>query len=160
MPRPSTAVWNCLERAQRAGISWPLPPDLDEACLDRQLCAKDVLEKTWFPPDLAAVHQELRRKGVTLQLLWQEYREAHPKDGYTFAEVTETQTLKDWSQSHVHAFEFFDGVAEVTVPDQTKTAVVRSCRYELGSTSTTTSRSSATATACPTNWSGSNSMSA
>ena len=36
-------------------------------------------------PDWAAVHRELRRKGVTLSLLWEEYRAAHPGDGYGYS---------------------------------------------------------------------------
>ena len=36
-------------------------------------------------PDWAYVHKELRRKNVTLQLLWLEYREAHP-DGYGYSQ--------------------------------------------------------------------------
>lgn len=49
---------------------------------------------------------------------------------YTFAEATLSQDLPSWIQSHVHAFEFFRGVAEILVPDNLRDAVTRSCRYE------------------------------
>ena len=39
-------------------------------------------------PDPATMRRELRRKGVTLQLLWQEYREAHP-EGYGYTQFCE-----------------------------------------------------------------------
>jgi transposase len=49
---------------------------------------------------------------------------------YTFAEATATQQVGDWLQSHVHAFEFFGGVPAAVVPDQLKSGVTGSCRYE------------------------------
>ena len=49
---------------------------------------------------------------------------------YTFAEATLSQDLPSWIQSHVHAFEFFQGVTEILVPDNLRDAVTRSCRYE------------------------------
>ena len=49
---------------------------------------------------------------------------------YTFAEATATQQVGDWLGSHVHAFEFFGGVPGAVVPDQLKTGVTGSCRYE------------------------------
>jgi transposase len=51
---------------------------------------------------------------------------------YTFAEATWTQGLGDWIGSHVRAFEFFGGVPEIVVPDNLKSGVTRTCRYEPG----------------------------
>jgi hypothetical protein len=51
---------------------------------------------------------------------------------YTFADVTWTQNLPDWIGSHLRAFEFFQGVPEIVVPDNLKSGVTRSCRYEPG----------------------------
>ncbi|MGO9095734.1 MAG: IS21 family transposase [Bryobacteraceae bacterium] len=51
---------------------------------------------------------------------------------YTFAEATWTQGLGDWIGSHVRAFEFFDGVTEIVVPDNLKSGVTKACRYEPG----------------------------
>jgi transposase len=78
-----------LERAEDAGITWPLPEDLDETALDARLFrrpfARDVVRRD---PDFAWVHRELRRPGVTLQLLWHEYVETHP-DGYRYSQFCE-----------------------------------------------------------------------
>jgi transposase len=50
----------------------------------------------------------------------------------TYAEATRTQRVADWIASHVHALEFFGGVAGALVPDQLKSGVTTSCRYEPG----------------------------
>jgi transposase len=51
---------------------------------------------------------------------------------YTYAEASETQQSRAFIASHTRALEYFAGVAEVTVPDQLKSAVTRACRYEPG----------------------------
>ncbi len=51
---------------------------------------------------------------------------------YTYAEATESQQSADFIASHVRAFEYFGGVAELLVPDQLKSGVTRACRYEPG----------------------------
>jgi len=51
---------------------------------------------------------------------------------YTFAEATWTQGLADWIGSHMRAFEFFGGVPEIVVPDNLKSGITKSCRYEPG----------------------------
>ena len=78
-----TATGSCLRRAREAGLGWPLPEDLDDDALECRLYpAPAATTKDWRSlPDWPAVHRELRRKGVTLQLVWEEYRAAHP-DGY------------------------------------------------------------------------------
>ena len=47
-----------------------------------------------------------------------------------YAEAFVDQKLNSWIQAHVHAYAFFEGVPALTVPDNTKTAVVKACRYE------------------------------
>ena len=49
---------------------------------------------------------------------------------YTFAEATLGQDLRDWIGSHIRAFEFFGGVAQIIVPDNLKTGVSKPCFYE------------------------------
>jgi len=49
---------------------------------------------------------------------------------YTYAEATLSQTLPDWTTSHVNAFEYFGCVPRVLVPDNLKSGVSRACRYE------------------------------
>lgn len=49
---------------------------------------------------------------------------------YTYAEATRTQQKADWIQSHINAFDFFGGVPDVLVPDNLRSAVTKTCRYE------------------------------
>ena len=69
----------CLSRFRASGLPWPVPPECDEATLARRLFARSPLpELASRPrPEWATVHRELKRKGVTLQLLWVEYQLEH-----------------------------------------------------------------------------------
>jgi hypothetical protein len=49
---------------------------------------------------------------------------------YTYAEATEDETMSNWIRAHVRAFEFMGGVAELLIPDNTKTGVSKACRYD------------------------------
>jgi transposase len=192
---PTSTVGDYLKRAEAAQLPWPLPEDLTQEQLQEKLlssaAASTPLGKEL--PDWPLVRQELCRKGVTLQLLWQEYRHVHP-DGYgysrfcelyqrwaktldpvlrqvhvpgeklfvdwagqtvpihhstdgstsqahlfvtvlgasnkIFVEAFPNEQLDCWIAGHCHAYAFYDGVAKVTVPDNPKTAVTQSCRYE------------------------------
>ena len=190
---PST-VGDYLRRAKVAGLSWPVPESVDDTGLERRLFPAPPSSRTERPlPDWSEVHRELRRKSVTLSLLWQEYKETHPEglqyswfcdqyrawagkldlvmrqdhrageklfvdyagqtvpvvdretggvrqaqvfvavlgaSSYTFAEATWTQTLQDWTASHVRAFEFIGGCPELVVPDNLRSGVSRAHRYE------------------------------
>jgi hypothetical protein len=71
-----TTLRGYLDRADELGLSWPLPPSLSDTDLERQITpqtARDVSNRA-TQPDWAHLHRELRRKGVTLSLLWEEYR--------------------------------------------------------------------------------------
>ena len=69
-------VSNYVQRAQAAGLTWPLPADLTEEALYERLfpSAAPAAGRTIPQPDWTHLHTELRRKGVTLRLLWVEYR--------------------------------------------------------------------------------------
>ena len=84
-----TCVGQYLRQAKQAGIGWPLPADLDEDQLRQLLRAAESPSppKRYLPP-MEEVHRELRRKGVTLQLLWEEYHRTHP-DGYAYTQFCE-----------------------------------------------------------------------
>lgn len=117
-----TAVLNCRRRAESAGLDWPLPDELTD----------DVLESRLYPPpapvpgdkrprpDWAAIHRELKRPGVTLQLLWQEHRSAYP-DGYGYSRYCEL--YKRWRaklspvmrQTHVAGERMFVDYAGTTL---------------------------------------------
>jgi transposase len=79
----ATSAGDCVRRAKRAGLRWPLPESLDEDALERLLYPRPTAAAadTRPRPDWAAVHRELRRPGGTLQLLWEEYRSTYP-EGY------------------------------------------------------------------------------
>ena len=76
----SSTVADYLRRFAEAGLSWPLPASLCEIELEAKLFppAPSVPVSERPEPDWAAVHTEMRRPGVTLMLLWQEYRASHP----------------------------------------------------------------------------------
>jgi transposase len=190
-----STVREYLRRAQDTGLRWPLDPELDDTDLENLLFpvrkAGECPERQM--PSMEYLFQEMKRKRVTLQLLWYEYKQANPhgyqysqfcnlyrqwvkkldvtlrqehrageklfidyagqtvsivdpKTGeikeaqifiatlgasnYTYAEATLSQDLPSWIKSHVRAFEFFNGVAEILVPDNTKVGVTNPCRYE------------------------------
>ena len=78
------AVSSYLRRAEEGGLSWPLPTDLDDAQLERRLFPPARPSHVARPePDWVWVHRELKRRGVTRLLLWDEYKASHP-DGYRY----------------------------------------------------------------------------
>ena len=85
-----TCVGIHLQQASQAGIGWPIPADLDEEQLRQRLRAVEKTPpppKRYLPP-MEEIHRELQRKGVTLQLVWEEYRRVHP-DGYAYTQFWE-----------------------------------------------------------------------
>lgn len=80
------AVDEYLRRATAAGLGWPLPDEWDEVSLERLLFPATPMLPTAERglPDWPTIQQELKSKGVTLFLLWQEYRERHPA-GYQYS---------------------------------------------------------------------------
>jgi len=77
--RPAVAA--LLSRFEDAGLSWPAAAEMDDATLEHRLYPPaptlPATERT--APDWPQIHRELRRKGVTLMLLWHEYKAAHPE---------------------------------------------------------------------------------
>ena len=76
---PRTTVRHYLDRAREAGLGWPLPDDARRPRASRSACSggRPRRRPSGRPvPDWAVVHRELRRKGVTLMLLWTEYQRA------------------------------------------------------------------------------------
>jgi transposase len=81
----SSTVAEYLLRAKAAGFSWPLPEGLDDAELENLLFPENAPPAIERPlPEFERVHAELRRKGVTLMLLWQEYATSNP-DAYSYS---------------------------------------------------------------------------
>ena len=85
-----TTLREYISRARSAGLSWPLPGDLSDGDLERMLFPRETgdVQKSYPQPDWAHIHAELRRKSVTLSLLWEEYRAVHP-DGYGYSRFCE-----------------------------------------------------------------------
>lgn len=74
-----------LKLAADAGLGWPLPDELDDGALERRLYSQPAARASAFvEPDHATIHQELKRKGVTLTLLWEEYRQAAGDTAYQY----------------------------------------------------------------------------
>ena len=82
-----------FRRADVEGLRWPLPDALSDADLEQRLFPYSPGEARGSvpQPDWTYVHAELRRKGVTLSLLWEEYRGVHP-DGYGYSRYCELYT--------------------------------------------------------------------
>ena len=76
-----TAVTDYVQRAGAAGLGWPLPEGLDDTGLERCLFPPADASKplAGIEPDWAVIHAEMKRRGVTMTLLWQEYRAEHPQ---------------------------------------------------------------------------------
>ena len=74
-----STVGEYLRRAAVVGITWPVPEGVDDGELERRLFTPPTFEETPAKPlpDWSQVHRELKRRGVTLLLLWEEYRGAH-----------------------------------------------------------------------------------
>ena len=191
-------VHDYLERAAAAGIGWPLPEGWSEEELEAKLFGKQPVQSKPMrerpQPDWKSIHEQLQQhRHLTLQLVWEEYRQAHPEgyryswfceryqhwrqhldvvlrqehkagekmfvdwagatipvydsatgqawpaslfvsvlgaSSYTYAEATRDQQMEAWIQAHIHALEFYDGAPTLTVPDNTRTAVTRACRYD------------------------------
>jgi len=92
-----STVHHYLKRAAVAGINWPLAAEIDEVELERRLFPLPLApaERANLPPlDFVGLHRELTtHKHVTLQLLWEEYHQAHP-EGYRYSWFC--QLYRDW----------------------------------------------------------------
>ena len=85
-----TAVSEYVRRAQVVGITWPIPPEIGDAALERLLFTPAGFHKgsTKRLPDWTKVHEELKRRGVTLMILWEEHRAEHV-DGHGYSRFCE-----------------------------------------------------------------------
>lgn len=118
---PAT-VSDCVGRAEVAGLSWPLPQELDDARLEALLYGRSQVPRSRPEPSYASIHKELRRRGVTLRLLWLEYRSEHPEDGLQYSAFCER--YHRWSggldvvmrQRHEGGDKLFVDYAGMTMP--------------------------------------------
>jgi len=77
-------VTKYVRLAAAAGLDWPTVQGADEITLERRLLVAPQKPRNHVQPDYGRLHQELRRKGMTLMLLWEEYRAEHA-DRQTYA---------------------------------------------------------------------------
>lgn len=118
-----TTVREYVQRAARAGLGWPLPEGLSDSALEALLFPPPVspANAPRALPDWACLHEALRGKGVTLLLLWEEYKAVHP-DGYEYSRFCELYrqwagALPVWMrQTHRPGEKLFVDYAGMTMP--------------------------------------------
>ena len=118
-----TAVGEYVRRAAVAGLSWPILDEIDDAELERRLFppADTASCAARTEPDWSHIHAELKGRGVTLALLWQEYRAEHAQ-GYAYSWFCERHS--DWRkrisatmrQTHLAGEKLFVDWAGDTMP--------------------------------------------
>lgn len=116
-----STVADYLGRARVAGLTWPLPEGLDNEKLEIMLFPVRESGSERPAPDMAYIHNELKRQHVTLQLLWEEYRGRTP-DGYGYSQYC--QLYRDWQgkqaislrQEHRAGDKLFVDYAGDTIP--------------------------------------------
>ncbi len=92
--KSSATVGGYLARAEAAKLTWPLPEALDDIALEALLFPPQAeLQNARPEPDFTHIHKELKRKGVTKILLWQEYKEQNP-DGLQLSQFCDR--YKKW----------------------------------------------------------------
>ena len=120
----SSTVRLTLKRLARAGLSWPLPAEMTDSALETALFAAAGTKqghRRHIEPDWAEIHRELKRKHVTLTMLWDEYIERCP-EGYRYSRFCEL--YRSWAsrlsvtmrQAHVGGDKLFVDYAGDTVP--------------------------------------------
>lgn len=117
-----STVGDCIRRINAASLDWPLDDGITDQFLEELLYVKsNEIQKNLPEPNYELIHQELPKKGVTLQLLWQEYKEMYP-NGYQYSQFC--SNYRQWSktinlsmrQSHAPGDKVFVDYAGKTVP--------------------------------------------
>jgi transposase len=92
-----STVREYLKRSKDAGLTWPTACELDDTALEDLLYPKSPSPTLCraHMPSMDYLHRELGRKGVTLQLLWYEYKQEHP-DGYQYSFFCEQ--YRNWAK--------------------------------------------------------------
>lgn len=190
---PGSTVNDYVKRFRESGLSFAQLSDLNESEIYQKLFPGQQKQRGKIKPDFAKINRELRKKHITRQLLWEEYKEQNPEgfgytqfcyhlgewqkklnvsmrqihkageklfvdysglkseitdrksgrktsvdifvatlgaSSYTYAEASANQKLESFIDSHVNTFEFFEGVTDILVPDNLKSAVTKAHRYD------------------------------
>jgi transposase len=109
--------------AAAAGLDWAAVQDMDEAALERRLLVAPQRQSDFVQPDYGRVHHELRRKGMTLMLLWEEHRTEHAAaQTYSYSQYCENyrrfakRLKRSMRQVHHAGEKLFIDFAGPTVP--------------------------------------------
>ena len=82
-----STIQDNLKRAAAAGLQWPLPEEATDDVLEQRLFGRTDFaagRRRRVEPDWAALARELKRPGVSMMILWEEYRQAQA-DGYGYS---------------------------------------------------------------------------
>jgi len=115
-----------LHLAEARGLSWPLPEGTDEGQLERLLFPVTRKPTRFVEPDYFQIHQELKRKGVTLQLLWAEYAAIHEAQAYRYSQYCHRYRL--WRQQQRRSMRQVHRAGEKTFIDYCGPTVPIVCR--------------------------------
>jgi len=112
----NSTVGEYVRRAQQAGLHWPLPAGISDDDLYRKLFLEEQkpAEPERVLPDWETIRKELRKKGVTLKLLWIEYHEQHP-GGYRYTQFCEY--YRRWAKTQSPTGRFLHPGGEVMEVD-------------------------------------------
>ena len=113
----NSTVGEYLRRAEAADLRWPLSEGVSEEELYRKLFPEDtpanVPERPL--PDWENIKKELKKKGVTLRLLWEEYRDKHPEQHYQYTQFCEY--YRRWAKTQSPSARFPHNGGEVMEVD-------------------------------------------
>ena len=118
------AAQKLVSQAADLGLNWPLPAAMDDSQLARLFYpTADTRRSTRSEvPDWRIIHQELKRKGTTKLLLWEEYTEQYPNRCYSYSQFCEKyrhwrkQQKRSMRQTHRAGEKCFVDYCGQTVP--------------------------------------------
>jgi transposase len=115
-------VGKYVSATQALGLTWPLPDGIDEVRLEALLFPARQPSNRLIEPDYFQMHQALKRKGVTLQLLWAEYVAVHGERGYRYSQYCNRyrqwrdRQKRSMRQVHIAGEKLFIDYCGPTVP--------------------------------------------
>ena len=117
-----STVTDLLSNFNRSDLAWPLPDELTQAQLESTLYPGRKSSKKKRAPNFIEMHQELKRKGMTKMLLWEEYRELEPSTAYGYTQFCEhyrrwlKKQKRSMRQHHIAGDKLFIDYCGPTVP--------------------------------------------
>ena len=119
------SIQTLLRKAREIELGWPLAQDLDDVRLAQLFYPKaqpSEDSRRLVVPDWTQIHQELKRKAMTKQLLWEEYCEAHPTRCYSYSQFCDLyakwrkKQKRSMRQLHKAGEKVFVDYAGMTIP--------------------------------------------